>query len=125
MSCFIILALLVFSMHGLDQFFLLSLLKLQDYGKNPPGETEVQFRLTKVTLEPMLRSMAYISQQLSTPANRVAVINLKVHGHFYYSPTFVETWSYTKVIFYLSDRNLVMFYQSMVLSFLSRLLNQV
>lgn len=53
-------------------------LKLQDYGKNPSGETEVQFRLTKVTLEPMLRSMAYISQQLSTPANRVAVINLKL-----------------------------------------------
>ncbi|RVX06584.1 Protein FAR1-related sequence 3 [Vitis vinifera] len=42
------------------------------------GETEVQFRLTRVTLEPMLRSMAYISQQLSTPANRVAVINLKL-----------------------------------------------
>ncbi|KAJ4847341.1 hypothetical protein Tsubulata_026783 [Turnera subulata] len=53
-------------------------LKLQDYGKNPSGETEVQFRLTKATLEPMLRSMAYISQQLSIPANRVAVINLKL-----------------------------------------------
>ncbi|BFG20748.1 hypothetical protein CerSpe_070220 [Prunus speciosa] len=51
---------------------------LQDYGKNPAGETEVQFRLTRVTLEPMLRSMAYISQQLSAPANRVAVINLKL-----------------------------------------------
>uniref|UniRef100_A0A2K1YZS7 Protein FAR1-RELATED SEQUENCE n=1 Tax=Populus trichocarpa TaxID=3694 RepID=A0A2K1YZS7_POPTR len=33
--------------------------------------------LTKVTLQPMLRSMAYISQHLSTPANRVAVMNLK------------------------------------------------
>ncbi|GAV82001.1 hypothetical protein CFOL_v3_25454 [Cephalotus follicularis] len=53
-------------------------LKLHDYGKNPSGDTEVQFRLTRVTLEPMLRSMACISQQLSTPANRVAVINLKV-----------------------------------------------
>lgn len=53
-------------------------LKLHDYGKNPSGETEVQFRLTRVTLEPMLRSMAYISQQLSTPVNRVAVINLKL-----------------------------------------------
>ncbi|XP_048326184.2 protein FAR1-RELATED SEQUENCE 3 [Ziziphus jujuba] len=53
-------------------------LKLQDYGKNPSGETEVQFRLTRITLEPMLRSMAYISQQLSAPANRVAVINLKL-----------------------------------------------
>ncbi|XP_056164557.1 protein FAR1-RELATED SEQUENCE 3-like isoform X1 [Syzygium oleosum] len=53
-------------------------LKLQDYGKIPYGETEVQFRLTRVTLEPMLRSMAYISQQLSSPANKVAVINLKL-----------------------------------------------
>uniref|UniRef100_A0A5B7A8U0 Protein FAR1-RELATED SEQUENCE n=1 Tax=Davidia involucrata TaxID=16924 RepID=A0A5B7A8U0_DAVIN len=53
-------------------------LKLQDYGRTPSGETEVQFRLTRVTLEPMLKSMAYISQQLSTPANRVAVINLKL-----------------------------------------------
>ncbi|KAK4410848.1 protein FAR1-RELATED SEQUENCE 3 [Sesamum angolense] len=53
-------------------------LKLHDYGKTLSGETEVQFRLTRVTLEPMLKSMAYISQQLSTPANRVAVINLKI-----------------------------------------------
>ncbi|XP_052193510.1 protein FAR1-RELATED SEQUENCE 3-like [Diospyros lotus] len=53
-------------------------LKLQDYGKSPSGEKEVQFRLTRVTLEPMLKSMAYINQQLSTPANRVAVINLKL-----------------------------------------------
>ncbi|CAA3024626.1 FAR1-RELATED SEQUENCE 3-like [Olea europaea subsp. europaea] len=53
-------------------------LKLQDYGKTPSGETEVQFRLTRITLEPMLKSMAYISQQLSMSANRVAVINLKL-----------------------------------------------
>lgn len=53
-------------------------LKLQDYGKIPCGETEVQFRLTRVTLEPMLRSMAYISQQLSSPTDKVAVINLKL-----------------------------------------------
>ncbi|KAJ8756325.1 hypothetical protein K2173_025137 [Erythroxylum novogranatense] len=53
-------------------------LKLQDYGKVPSGESEVHFRLTRVTLEPMLSSMAYISQQLSTPANRAAVINLKL-----------------------------------------------
>ncbi|GMP60933.1 hypothetical protein CsSME_00023602 [Camellia sinensis var. sinensis] len=53
-------------------------LKLQDYGKTPSGETEVQFRLTRVTLEPMLKSMTYISQQLSAPASRVAVINLKL-----------------------------------------------
>lgn len=53
-------------------------LKLQDYGKTPSGETEVQFRVTRVTLEPMLKSMTYISQQLLTPANKVAVINLKL-----------------------------------------------
>ncbi|XP_075493614.1 protein FAR1-RELATED SEQUENCE 3-like [Primulina tabacum] len=53
-------------------------LKLQDYGKAPSGETEVQFRVTRVTLEPMLKSMTYISQQLLTPANRVAFINLKL-----------------------------------------------
>ncbi|KAJ6717167.1 COMM DOMAIN-CONTAINING PROTEIN-RELATED [Salix koriyanagi] len=55
-------------------------LKLQDYGKTPSTELEVKFQLSRVTLEPMLRSMAYISEQLSTPANRVAVINLKVSG---------------------------------------------
>ncbi|XP_048428686.1 protein FAR1-RELATED SEQUENCE 3 [Pyrus x bretschneideri] len=55
-----------------------ALQELQDYGKNPAGEKEVQFRLTRVTLEPMLRLMAYVSQQLSAPANRVAVINLKL-----------------------------------------------
>lgn len=38
----------------------------------------MQFRLTRITLEPMLKSMAFISQQLSAPANKVAVINLKV-----------------------------------------------
>lgn len=53
-------------------------LKLHDYGKIPSGESEVQFRLTRATLEPMLKSMAYISQQLSAPANKVAVINLKL-----------------------------------------------
>ncbi|KAH6774839.1 FAR1-related sequence 3 [Perilla frutescens var. frutescens] len=53
-------------------------LKLQDYGKTPTGESEVKFSLSRVTLEPMLRSMAYISEQLSTPANKVAVINLKL-----------------------------------------------
>ncbi|KAK2969365.1 hypothetical protein RJ640_023626, partial [Escallonia rubra] len=52
-------------------------LKLQDYSRIPSGESEVKFQLSTLTLEPMLRSMAYISEQLSTPANRVAVINLK------------------------------------------------
>ncbi|KAF9587682.1 hypothetical protein IFM89_004514 [Coptis chinensis] len=51
---------------------------LQDYSKNPSGESEVKFQLSRLTLEPMLRSMAYIGDQLSTPANRVAVINLKL-----------------------------------------------
>ncbi|OIW08147.1 hypothetical protein TanjilG_06690 [Lupinus angustifolius] len=53
-------------------------MKLQDYGQSPSGEREVQFRLTRVTLEPMLRSMAHISQQLAVPVNRVALINLKL-----------------------------------------------
>ncbi|KAE8687256.1 Protein FAR1-RELATED SEQUENCE 3 [Hibiscus syriacus] len=53
-------------------------LKLQDYSKSPSAEMEVKFQLSSVTLEPMLRSMAYISEQLSTSANRVAVINLKL-----------------------------------------------
>nr|KYP76395.1 Protein FAR1-RELATED SEQUENCE 3 [Cajanus cajan] len=52
-------------------------LKLQDYTKAPSTESEVKFHLSRVTLEPMLKSMAYISEQLSTPANKVAVINLK------------------------------------------------
>ncbi|OVA03871.1 FAR1 DNA binding domain [Macleaya cordata] len=53
-------------------------LKLHDYGKTPSGESEVKFQLSRITLEPMLKSMAYIGEQLSTPANRVAVINLKL-----------------------------------------------
>ncbi|KAL7197837.1 hypothetical protein ACSBR2_020372 [Camellia fascicularis] len=40
-------------------------LKLQDYTKSPSGEMEVKFQLTKDTLEAMLRSMTYISEQLS------------------------------------------------------------
>ncbi|KAF5744958.1 hypothetical protein HS088_TW07G00539 [Tripterygium wilfordii] len=53
-------------------------LKLQDYSKTH-SELEVKFRLSRPSLEPMLRSMTYISEQLSTPASRVAVINLKLH----------------------------------------------
>ncbi|TKY50038.1 FAR1-RELATED SEQUENCE 3 [Spatholobus suberectus] len=53
-------------------------LKLQDYSRTPSTESEVKFHLSRVTLEPMLKSMAYISEQLSTPANKVAVINLKL-----------------------------------------------
>ncbi|KAM3374340.1 protein FAR1-RELATED SEQUENCE 3 isoform X1 [Capsicum galapagoense] len=53
-------------------------LKLQDYSRTPSRESEVKFQLSRITLEPMLKSMAYISEQLSAPANRVAVINLKL-----------------------------------------------
>ncbi|KAJ9179839.1 hypothetical protein P3X46_008156 [Hevea brasiliensis] len=41
-------------------------LKLQDFTKSPSGETEVKFQLTRDTLEAMLRSMTYISEQLSS-----------------------------------------------------------
>ncbi|XP_077241180.1 uncharacterized protein LOC143881785 [Tasmannia lanceolata] len=40
-------------------------LKLQDYTKTRSGETEVKFQLSRDTLEAMLRSMAYINEQLS------------------------------------------------------------
>ncbi|CAN4099082.1 unnamed protein product [Withania somnifera] len=53
-------------------------LKLQDYSKTLSRESEVKFQLSRVTLEPMLKSMAYISEQLSAPTNRAAVINLKL-----------------------------------------------
>ncbi|KAK4791358.1 hypothetical protein SAY86_031771 [Trapa natans] len=53
-------------------------LKLQDYSKNSSAEMEVKFHLSNITMEPMLRSMASISDQLSASANRVAVINLKL-----------------------------------------------
>ncbi|GER34609.1 FAR1-related sequence 3 [Striga asiatica] len=36
--------------------------------------------LTRATLEPMLKSMANISQQLSKPANNAAAINIKIPG---------------------------------------------
>ncbi|ERM99032.1 hypothetical protein AMTRI_Chr01g127010 [Amborella trichopoda] len=40
-------------------------LKLQDYANSPSGETEEKFQLSRDTLDAMLRSMAYISEQLS------------------------------------------------------------
>ncbi|XVE62444.1 hypothetical protein DITRI_Ditri06bG0118700 [Diplodiscus trichospermus] len=43
-------------------------LKLQDYSKSPSGEIEVKFQLAKDTLEAMLRSLTYISEQLSNMA---------------------------------------------------------
>ncbi|GFP97582.1 protein far1-related sequence 3 [Phtheirospermum japonicum] len=53
-------------------------LKLQDYGKNPMGESEVKFSMSRVKLEPMLMSMADISEKLSASGRKVAVINLKL-----------------------------------------------
>ncbi|XP_057467765.1 protein FAR1-RELATED SEQUENCE 3-like [Actinidia eriantha] len=52
--------------------------KLRDYDNGTSGETEVKFQLSKVTLEPMLSSMASIGEQLATASNQVAVINLKL-----------------------------------------------
>ncbi|XP_039006061.1 protein FAR1-RELATED SEQUENCE 3-like [Hibiscus syriacus] len=43
-------------------------LKLRDYTKSPSDEIEVKFQLTKDTLEAMLRSLTYISEQLSNMA---------------------------------------------------------
>ncbi|KAI4300986.1 hypothetical protein L6164_034307 [Bauhinia variegata] len=51
-------------------------LKLHDYSMSPLGETEVKFQLSRDTLEAMLRSMTYITEQLSKvgtssePANK-------------------------------------------------------
>ncbi|KAG9458508.1 hypothetical protein H6P81_003016 [Aristolochia fimbriata] len=42
------------------------ILKLQDFSKTPCVETEVKFQLSRDTLEAMLRSLAYISDQLSS-----------------------------------------------------------
>ncbi|KAF5749134.1 Far1-related sequence 3 [Tripterygium wilfordii] len=41
-------------------------LKLQDYAKSSLGETEVKFKLSRDTLEAMIRSLTYISEQLSS-----------------------------------------------------------
>ncbi|KAI3974175.1 hypothetical protein MKX01_033426 [Papaver californicum] len=43
-------------------------LKLQDPSKSSSGETEVKFQITKDTVEAMLRSMTYISEQLENIA---------------------------------------------------------
>ncbi|XP_030518905.1 uncharacterized protein LOC115732409 [Rhodamnia argentea] len=47
-------------------------LKLQDHSKSPFREKEVKFQLTRETLEAMLRSMAYIKEQLSSMAGSSA-----------------------------------------------------
>ncbi|XP_030928081.1 uncharacterized protein LOC115954302 [Quercus lobata] len=51
-------------------------LKLQDFSKSPLGEMEVKFQLTRDTLEAMLRSMTYISEQLS---NMVGSSSMPAH----------------------------------------------
>ncbi|PNX85523.1 protein FAR1-related sequence 3-like, partial [Trifolium pratense] len=53
-------------------------LKLQDYSKSPSSEYEVKFHLSRGTVGPVLQSMTEVSEQLSTTANKVAVINLKI-----------------------------------------------
>ncbi|GAV57489.1 hypothetical protein CFOL_v3_01026 [Cephalotus follicularis] len=47
-------------------------LKLQDYTQSPSGETGVKFQLTRDTLEAMLRSMTYITEELSSMAGNSA-----------------------------------------------------
>ncbi|CAI0397318.1 unnamed protein product [Linum tenue] len=54
-------------------------LRLQDYSKTPSSEFEVKFNASRASLEPMLKSMAYISEQLAAPPNTFAVINLKLN----------------------------------------------
>ncbi|GAU47438.1 hypothetical protein TSUD_403910 [Trifolium subterraneum] len=70
-------------------------LKLQDYSRTPSTEFEVKFQLSKVSLEPMLKSMASISEQLSRPANKIAVINLNNLG---WAPYSTRTKSACKVM---------------------------
>lgn len=41
-------------------------LKLQDYNKSPPGETEVKFQLNRDTVDAMLKSMTQINEQFLT-----------------------------------------------------------
>ncbi|XP_028761346.1 uncharacterized protein LOC114719937 [Neltuma alba] len=41
-------------------------LKLHDHSKSSPGETDVRFKLSRDILDAMLRSLTYISEQLST-----------------------------------------------------------
>ncbi|TKY57066.1 FAR1-RELATED SEQUENCE 3 [Spatholobus suberectus] len=53
-------------------------LKLQDYSRIPSTESEVKFNLSKVTLEPLFNHMVNISDQLSTPTRKFAVLNLKL-----------------------------------------------
>ncbi|CAN1171034.1 Protein FAR1-RELATED SEQUENCE 3 [Linum perenne] len=53
-------------------------LKLQDYSKNPAIDFDVKFNLSKVSLEPMLKSMTNVNEQPSKSANSTTVINLEL-----------------------------------------------
>ncbi|KAH1093055.1 hypothetical protein GYH30_039002 [Glycine max] len=53
-------------------------LKLQDYSRIPSTESEVRFNLSKVSLEPLFNHMVNISDQLSIPTRKFAVLNLKL-----------------------------------------------
>lgn len=44
---------------------------MQDYTESTSDEIEVKFQLTRETLEAMLRSMTYISEQLSGMVRRL------------------------------------------------------
>jgi hypothetical protein len=54
--------------------FLSYCLQLQDYNKSPLGEMEVKFQLTRDTLEAMLKSMTYISEQLSSMVSIFSIV---------------------------------------------------
>ncbi|XP_065013005.1 uncharacterized protein LOC103989368 isoform X1 [Musa acuminata AAA Group] len=52
-------------------------LKLQDYTNSTSGELEVKFQLSKDTLEAMLRTMTYISEQLSSSVEQSSEPSVK------------------------------------------------
>ncbi|KAK1361427.1 hypothetical protein POM88_045901 [Heracleum sosnowskyi] len=54
-------------------------LKLQNYSRIPSAESEFKFSLSTITLEPLLRSMASLSEKMSTTVNKVATVNLKLY----------------------------------------------
>ncbi|KAL8134265.1 protein FAR1-RELATED SEQUENCE 3 [Apium graveolens] len=54
-------------------------LKLQDYSRMPSAESEFKFSLSTFTLEPLLRSMACLSEKMSATVNKVATVNLKLY----------------------------------------------
>ncbi|CAN0923251.1 Protein FAR1-RELATED SEQUENCE 3 [Linum grandiflorum] len=53
-------------------------LKLQDYSKTPAVDFDVKFQLSKMSLEPMMKSMTSVNEQPSKTASSVTVINLEL-----------------------------------------------